>query len=59
MAKLITLLAILASITVPMILAQRKSSRGSLRTAQIIVACFIILWGYLCTHVYPQLVPID
>ena len=59
MAKLIMLLVIIATIGVPMTLAQRKAPKSSLRTTQIVVGMVILLWGYLVTHVYPQLVPID
>lgn len=59
MAKLIMLVVIIATIGVPMTLAQRKTPKTSLRTTQILVGVIVVIWGYLVTHVYPQLVPID
>jgi hypothetical protein len=60
MAKLIMLMVIIGTVAIPITTAQKKTaSKSTLRTTQILVGVVILAWGWLVTHVYPQLVPLD
>ena len=56
MAKLIILSILLVSIGVPGWMSGSKHPRKALRQAQMTVVAFVVVWGYLCLHVYPELV---
>jgi hypothetical protein len=58
MAKLIILSILLVSIGVPAWLSGSPQPRKALRKAQVIVTLFVVVWGYLCLHWYPELVPL-
>jgi hypothetical protein len=58
MEKLIILSVVLVSMAVPSWLAASAKPRKGLRRVQGIVVLFVVLWGYMCTHWYPNLVQI-
>jgi hypothetical protein len=58
MAKLIILSILLISVSVPAWLSTSPQPRKALRKAQVLVVLFVIVWGYLCLHWYPVLVPL-
>lgn len=58
MAKLIILSILLVSVGVPAWLSASPQPRKALRRTQGIVVLFVIVWGYLCLHWYPELVPL-
>jgi hypothetical protein len=58
MEKLIILSIVLVSMAVPGWLSTASRPRKALRQTQGIVFVFVLLWGYLCLHWYPDLVPL-
>jgi hypothetical protein len=58
MSKLIILSIVLVTIGVPTWLSTSPQPRKALRRAQGIIALYVILWAYLCLHVYPDLAPL-
>jgi hypothetical protein len=57
MAKLIILSVLLASMAVPAWLSTSPNPRKALRKTQGLVVLFVIVWGFMCLHWYPELVP--
>jgi hypothetical protein len=55
-SKLILLSIIIVSYMVPVWLAKSAQPRRALRRVQWIVFAFIIVWAFLCTRWYPELV---
>jgi hypothetical protein len=55
-AKLIILSVLLMSVGLPGWFAARAQPRKALRQVQRLVIVYVVVWGYLCLHVYPQLV---
>ncbi|MGD0523945.1 MAG: hypothetical protein ABSE49_02310 [Polyangiaceae bacterium] len=58
MEKLIILSIVFVSLGLPAWLATSTRPKKALRQAQWAVLFYVIVWGYLCLHVYPQLVQI-
>jgi hypothetical protein len=58
MAKLIILSVLIVSIAVPASMSTSAHPRKALRRMQGIVVTFVIVWGFLCLHWYPALVPL-
>jgi hypothetical protein len=58
MAKVIILSILIVSVGVPAWLSTAPNPRKALRKAQGIVVAFVVVWGYLCLHWYPALVPL-
>jgi len=58
MAKLIILSILLVSVTVPAWVSTSPSPKKALRKAQGIIVLYVIVWGYMCLHWYPELVQI-
>jgi hypothetical protein len=58
MEKLIVLSIVFVTIAVPTWLSTSQRPKPALRKAQTIIVVFVLLWGYLCLHLYPQLVPL-
>lgn len=56
MEKLIILSIVVVSFVVPLSLAVARYPRKALRRTQAIVFLYIVVWAYLCTRWYPQLV---
>jgi hypothetical protein len=56
--KLIILSIVLVSMAAPTWLAGSAKPRKALRQVQGIILVFVVVWGYLCTHWYPNLVEI-
>jgi hypothetical protein len=56
MEKLIILSIVLVSMGVPAWLSTSPKPKKALRQAQGAILFFILVWGYLCLHVYPLLV---
>ncbi len=56
MAKLIILSILIVSMAVPIRLATAANPQRALRRVQGIVVVFVVVWGYMCLHVYPSLV---
>jgi hypothetical protein len=56
--KLIILSVVVVSMALPGWLATAARPRPALRRAQILVFLFVIVWAFLCTRWYPQLVPL-
>jgi hypothetical protein len=56
MEKLIILSIVFVSMGVPAWLSTSKRPKKGLRQAQGAVLLFVLVWGYLCLHVYPELV---
>jgi hypothetical protein len=56
--KLIILSIVIVSLGVPAWLSTAPRPRRGLRRAQVIIVLYVIVWGYMCTHWYPELVPL-
>jgi hypothetical protein len=59
MPKLILLSVLIASIALPIILAERPRPRATLRLLVVLMICVIVVWSQLCLRVYTVLVPLD
>jgi hypothetical protein len=52
MAKLIPFSLILMTLLLPGILAARPRGKQAVRTMQIGMAVYIVIWAFLCLYVY-------
>jgi len=58
MEKLIILSILLVSVAVPTWLSTSPQPRKALRQTQGFMVFYVIVWGYMCLHWYPVLVPL-
>jgi hypothetical protein len=56
MVKLIPLSIVLASIIIPILLAEKPGPKKTVRTLQVTMAIVTLAWALLCLHVYPAYV---
>jgi hypothetical protein len=56
--KLIILSIVIVSMGVPAWLSTSPRPRQALRQSQTVVFLFVLVWGYMCLHWYPALVPL-
>jgi hypothetical protein len=54
--KLIILSVVLVSFALPVWQSTGPKSRAALRRVQWLILGFILIWAYMCTRCYPQLV---
>jgi hypothetical protein len=59
MAKLIPLSLLILTIAVPTYMSTRPRPRKALKTTQLFMAAYIVLWAFLCLYVYTQYVHIE
>ena len=59
MAKLILLSVIIASIAIPILIAERPRPQATVRFLTILMIVIIVVWSQLCLWMYPTLVPLD
>ena len=58
MAKLIILSILIVTVLLPASMSSSLQPRKALRQVQGLVVAFVIVWGYMCLHWYPELVPL-
>jgi hypothetical protein len=58
MEKLILLSIVIVAIALPGWLSTAPKPQKALRKMQGLLVVFVVIWGYLCTHWYPALVPL-
>jgi hypothetical protein len=58
MSKLIILSIVIVAMAVPAWLSSSPQPRKALQKAQWIIVGFVVVWAYLCLHLYPDLVPL-
>lgn len=59
MAKLIPLSLVLLSVVLPIALAVRPNPARTIRKVHVTIAVYIVIWAYLCLHVYTKYVFVD
>jgi hypothetical protein len=59
MAKLALLSVLIATIALPILLAERQKPRATLRLLVVLMIVVIVTWAQLCLHYYPSVVPLD